>query len=129
MVDLEKRSIEIIRENQGDSGAIIACPLFPTYRYSWLRDGSFIAWAMLRQGHAESCRSFLRWVGGVISAQEKNIRSLVDVPPGAAVKERWLPARYAVDGSVVGDEWPNHQIDGYGAWLWCLAEYRQVERG
>ena len=30
------------------------------------------------------------------------------------------PARFALDGSVVADDWPNFQIDGYGTWLWAL---------
>jgi GH15 family glucan-1,4-alpha-glucosidase len=126
LVDLERKSIEVILENQKGNGAIIACPNFPTYHYSWLRDGSFTAWAMLREGYDESCRSFLRWVGGVVSAQEQRIRKLSNRPGEAVGGERWLPARYAADGSVVEDEWPNHQIDGYGAWLWCLAEYRRA---
>jgi GH15 family glucan-1,4-alpha-glucosidase len=126
LVDLGIKSIAIIRENQEGNGAIIACPSFPTYRYSWLRDGSFAAWAMLREGHADSCRSFLRWVGGVICAQEKEIRELSLRPAGNVGTERWLPARYAADGGAMDDEWPNHQIDGYGAWLWCLAEYRRA---
>ncbi len=125
MVDLQRKSIAVIRENQGENGAIIACPTFPTYHYSWLRDGSFTAWAMLRQGHAASCRSFLRWVGGVIVGQEQRIRDIVDRPVDGGTGRR-LPARYAADGSVVEDEWPNHQIDGYGAWLWCLGEYRRA---
>ncbi len=125
MVDLEQRSIAIILGNQADTGAYIACPTFPTYRYCWLRDGSFIAYAMLRRGLHDSCRSFLRWVGGAIGAQAWRVREL-DRPGQAVGGKHWLPARFAADGSVVEDEWPNHQIDGYGAWLWCLSEYRRI---
>ena len=118
MVDLEQKSVEIMLANQAGSGAIIACPDFPTYRYCWLRDGSFAAWALLRSGRAEACEAFLRWVGRTVETQAPRLQR-----PG----ERYaLPTRYAVDGSVVNDEWPNHQIDGYGTWLWCLAEHRRA---
>jgi GH15 family glucan-1,4-alpha-glucosidase len=126
LVDLEKKSIEVILENQKENGAIIASPNFPTYNYCWLRDGSFISWAMLRRGYAGACRSFLLWVGNVIASQEDRIRAMSTRRSAATEQQRWLPARYAADGSVVADEWPNHQIDGYGAWLWCLDEYRRA---
>jgi GH15 family glucan-1,4-alpha-glucosidase len=33
------------------------------------------------------------------------------------------PARFALDGSTVTDDWPNFQIDGYGTWLWSLGQH------
>src|ERR1035441_7848773 len=33
------------------------------------------------------------------------------------------PARFALDGSNVVDDWPNFQIDGYGTWLWALGQH------
>ena len=41
------------------------------------------------------------------------------------------PARFALDGSVVADDWPNFQIDGYGTWLWALGQHhlRATEGG
>ena len=36
----------VLRAAQSESGAILACPAYPTYRYSWLRDGSFCAAAL-----------------------------------------------------------------------------------
>jgi GH15 family glucan-1,4-alpha-glucosidase len=33
------------------------------------------------------------------------------------------PARFALDGSKVVDDWPNFQIDGYGTWLWALGQH------
>ena len=45
-MDLYHRSIDIIKENQAASGAYVASPSFPTYHYCWLRDGSYIAYAM-----------------------------------------------------------------------------------
>ena len=45
-------------------------------------------------------------------------------PPGTS---RLLPpARFALDGSTVADDWPNFQIDGYGAWIWSLREHLRL---
>jgi GH15 family glucan-1,4-alpha-glucosidase len=33
------------------------------------------------------------------------------------------PARFALDGSNVVDDWPNFQIDGYGTWLWSFGQH------
>lgn len=37
--------------------------------------------------------------------------------------QRMPPARFAMDGSTVVDDWPNFQIDGYGTWLWSLGQH------
>ncbi|MFO7662332.1 MAG: glycoside hydrolase, partial [Chloroflexota bacterium] len=55
------RSIDIILENQSSSGAYLASPNFPTYHYSWFRDGAFIAYAMDIAGHHESAARFHEW--------------------------------------------------------------------
>ena len=46
MDDLIARSIDVIRSGQVPSGAYLAWPTYPTYRYCWFRDGTFIAYAM-----------------------------------------------------------------------------------
>jgi GH15 family glucan-1,4-alpha-glucosidase len=33
------------------------------------------------------------------------------------------PARFALDGNSVIDDWPNFQVDGYGTWLWSLGQH------
>jgi GH15 family glucan-1,4-alpha-glucosidase len=43
---------------------------------------------------------------------------------------RLLPTRFTLDGDEEGDAdqaWPNFQLDGYGTWLWALADH--VDRG
>jgi GH15 family glucan-1,4-alpha-glucosidase len=34
-----------------------------------------------------------------------------------------LPTRYRLDGAPEDDSWPNFQLDGYGTWLWGLAQH------
>ena len=125
MHDLRLRSVSIILENQHASGAYVASPNFSNYRYSWLRDGSFIAYAMLREGQIESAARFLGWVNSVINSQYSRIQNIVAAKNGGTSTDRhdYLPTRYHLDGTISDDDWPNFQIDGYGAWLWLLAEY------
>ena len=43
--DLVATSIRTMLANQGSNGAFVASPDFAQYRYCWLRDGSFVAYA------------------------------------------------------------------------------------
>ena len=36
---IARRSLEVLKHGQDSSGAFVASPSFPTYRYAWLRDG------------------------------------------------------------------------------------------
>jgi GH15 family glucan-1,4-alpha-glucosidase len=105
---LVERSIEVISEGQAPSGAYVACPAFPPYRFCWLRDGSFIADAMSRSGHPDSAEAFFDWCSRVILTRR-------DRP--------YLAARYTLDGDDDTGEWPRLQHDGYGLWLWALDEH------
>ena len=128
MNDLKNMSIELILENQSSSGAYIASPNFPIYHYSWLRDGSFIAYAMLINGQIDSCRKFLKWVHGTIKRYKNKVDKIafkIENKQSLHVRD-FLPARYTLDGIEVKDDWSNFQIDGYGAWLWCLSEYSRI---
>ena len=103
--ELRRVSVEIILEGQSPSGGYVACPRFPPYGYSWLRDGSFIADAMSRAGEVASAEAFFDWVAGIV--------------------ERGLgfEARYTLGGERDESEWPHRQHDGWGLWLWALREH------
>jgi GH15 family glucan-1,4-alpha-glucosidase len=103
-MDLRERSVEVILAGQSPSGAYVACPNFEPYRYSWLRDGSFIADAMREAGHVKSADRFFDWVARVILAR----------PEGP-----W-DARYNLDGTPDESPWPKLQLDGIGLWLGAL---------
>jgi GH15 family glucan-1,4-alpha-glucosidase len=103
-VDIRRRSVEVILAGQHASGAYVACPNFPPYRYSWLRDGAFIADAMRESGETASADRFFDWVARVVLAR----------PDGP-----W-DARYRLDGTTDESEWPKRQPDGLGLWLGAL---------
>ena len=127
MGSLYSNSLRIIKEGQSETGAYIASPNFPTYHYCWLRDGSFIAHAMDTAGEFSSSEAFFRWVGRTIQkygAKVENVRNHLETgrPVG---KDDVLHTRYTLDGNevTVDNGWGNFQIDGYGTWLWALAEH------
>ena len=128
MNDLYQRSIEIILENQSESGGYIASPNFPAYHYCWFRDGSFIAYAMDLAGQHESARRFHQWVVERINERRDLVRmGLAKARSGGKLTEaEILHARYRLDGTD-GEpgNWPNFQLDGFGTWLWALNEHHR----
>lgn len=111
LADLRRSSVETILGGQSPSGGYVACPTFPPYGYSWLRDGSFIADAMSRVGEVESAEAFFGWVTLIV--------------------ERGLgfEARYTLAGERDETEWPHRQHDGWGLWLWALREHARRHGG
>ena len=103
--ELKRRSVGVILGGQSSGGAYVASPAFPPYRYSWLRDGSFIADAMSRVGEIASAEAFFDWVAEIVA------RGL------------GFDARYTLDGERDGSEWPLRQSDGWGLWLWVVRRH------
>jgi GH15 family glucan-1,4-alpha-glucosidase len=127
MLGLIPKSIQLIVANQARTGAYLASPGFANYRYAWLRDGTFTAYAMDRVGQYESARRFYEWCDRVIQKHVDKARMAIQ-----HVRERagepldhqlFLHTRYTVDGDEVEGEWGSFQLDGYGTWLWGLAEH------
>jgi GH15 family glucan-1,4-alpha-glucosidase len=122
-----RSSVECMLHNQHANGAFVASPDFAQYRYCWLRDASFVAYALDLAGEHEASARYHAWVGRTIDA-------IGDVIDGAVDRHRrgrpldpgeMPPARFTLDGSIVIDDWPNFQIDGYGTWLWALGQHLQ----
>ena len=123
-----RRSVDAILRNQSKNGAIIASPDFAQYSFCWLRDSSFNAYALDLAGeHAASSRYHL-WVNRAVAGIAQTIDDVIDAHDrGDALSPLDMPpARFALDGSVVVDDWPNFQIDGYGTWLWSLGQHLEL---
>ena len=122
---LANRSVGIIEAGQAPSGAYVAPPNFPVYRFSWLRDGAFIADAMSRAGRVESAEAFFDWCSGVLVARRSRVQSLIARKrDGAPVDpSELLHCRYTLDGQEATEDWWNFQLDGYGSWLWALVAH------
>ncbi|WP_155334988.1 glycoside hydrolase family 15 protein, partial [Acrocarpospora corrugata] len=120
---LAERSVELIDRHQSPSGAYPASPTFSAYQgYAWLRDGAFIAEGMSRMADPAGPSAFHAWCARVVGARGTQVSDLIartgrglDVSPADM-----LPTRFTLDGSNGTDEWWDHQLDGYGTWLWSL---------
>jgi GH15 family glucan-1,4-alpha-glucosidase len=126
-MDLFERSIEIILKNQHASGAYVASPSFPTYRYCWFRDGAFIAYSMDLVGKTDSSKKFHAWAARAVNKRVDVVdRALQSASMGRPIGEtEILHTRYTLEGKDgTREEWPNFQLDGFGTWLWALNEHR-----
>jgi GH15 family glucan-1,4-alpha-glucosidase len=125
--DLFQRSIEIILENQTTSGAYLASPNFANYRFSWFRDGAYIAYAMDLVGEYASASRFHNWAAQVIN-QNADLIHNVATRENLTQPDRTeiLHTRYSTDGRVSNDDWPNFQLDGFGTWLWSLDAHQRL---
>ena len=130
-MDLYKKSIEKILANQADSGAYIASPNFPSYAYSWIRDGSFIAFSMDVAGEHLSARSFHQWVHKTVMKHGEKVESALEkMKVGEGVNENdFLHTRFTLEGEESEAEWKNFQLDGYGTWLWALSQHITLAQG
>src|SRR5665213_4052558 len=111
-----RRSVEAILRNQGNSGAIIASSDFAEYHYCWLRDSSFCSYALDRAGEHEASARYHAWVNEAVSGIAEMIDGVISSHErGETLNPLHMPpARFALDGNTVADDWPNFQIDGYG---------------
>ncbi len=125
---LKKLSVEAILRNQNAEGAIIASPDFAQYHYSWLRDGSFIAFALDRAGEHEASSRFHSWVTRTLDGIADSIDDVVTKKLGGQEVDplHMPPARFSLTNSSEPDDWPNFQIDGYGTWLWALGQHMEM---
>jgi isomaltose glucohydrolase len=124
-IPLAERSVTLLREHQDPGGAWPASPSFEPYRFSWFRDGSFIADGASGAGlHAEAER-FHAWCADVLRREEPAVERVCMLLAGGdrPADTDYLPARYALDGARHEDDWWNFQVDGYGTWLWTLERH------
>jgi len=87
-----------------------------SYARSWIRDGAMMAAALLRLGHAEDVREYLRWYAPNVFANGKvpcvvDTRGADPVPENDAHGELLFLAaeylRYTGDAATVREAWPH----------------------
>lgn len=123
---LVTRSVEVIRAGQHDAGAYVACPTYETYRYAWLRDGAFCAYAMDLSGQRDSAAAFHRWVARTLLAHRDRVERAIRAAATPEHLPLMLPTRFTLLGQEEepgAEAWPNFQLDGYGTWLWALRDH------
>lgn len=125
---LARSSLATIIELQDASGAYPASPTFSAYRgYSWFRDGAFIADGVSSYGGVASATAFFDWCSRILEAREGQIGAIVAAAAaGEPVPDSgMLAARFTLEGLEGGDEWWDFQLDGYGTWLWAVAQHAE----
>lgn len=123
---LVSASTTLILAHQTGSGAYPASPDFSAYAgYCWFRDGSYIADAMSAAGEIESAERFFDWCADVLTSRTEMIRNIVteSLAGRHPANEAMVPARFTLAGDDGDDDWWDFQLDGYGTWLWALAEH------
>ena len=125
MTHLHDISIQIIRAGQAPGGSYVASPTFSQYGYSWLRDGTWIAYAMDVVGQHDSAHQFYQWVARTLIAYQAHVAALLaKLARGETPAEAdYLPTRFTLDGALGRDEWTDFQLDGYGTWLWGAVQH------
>lgn len=114
-------SLAVIEKGQTPEGAYLACPAFPTYCYSWFRDGAFIAEAMDDWEEHGSSQAFHNWVIRTLAHQAPLVGSVS--PEEEPEPSCLLHTRYKADGTPGSEVWPNFQLDGLGTWLWAYERH------
>jgi GH15 family glucan-1,4-alpha-glucosidase len=126
---LYETSLKIILANQAETGAFVASPNFGQYRYCWFRDGAFIALALSETGRPETIeasRRFHQWANNTIQRHRPTAQAAIaKVRAGQPLNRVTdvLHCRYTLNGEPSKEEWGPFQIDGFGTWLFALADY------
>lgn len=126
LTGLATSSFELIMMGQDASGAYPASPTFSAYRgYAWFRDGAFIADGVSAFGGVESANRFFDWCSRILLANEAKIERIVSsAAAGMPVADAdMLDTRFSFEGLPGADDWWDFQLDGYGTWLWAVAEH------
>lgn len=133
---LVRSSVELIERHQSPSGAYPAAPGYPTYDYSWLRDGAFVSAAMDAHGAHASAHTFHKWAARTIERYAHKVielegdagRSLrgTDDPLIPLAGRYVMHTRFTSDGVEATDTWGNFQLDGYGFWLSSVVRHLET---
>jgi GH15 family glucan-1,4-alpha-glucosidase len=137
-------SIRVLRAGQHPDGGYVACPTYPTYRYAWLRDGAFCAYALGLHGQHCSAATFHGFVACTLLRHQKLFEAITTASGNGVTAPHMPPTRYTLTGHLEKSDqlqdngqpvdpgnpadsgqaaWPNFQLDGYGTWLWALAQH------
>ena len=137
-------SIGVLRAGQHPGGGYVACPTYPTYRYAWLRDGAFCAYAMGLHAKHGSAAAFHGFVARTLLRYQGLFEAATTAGTHGATVPHLPPTRYTLTGHLEKPDWledsgqpvnagkpadsgqaawPNFQLDGYGTWLWALAQH------
>ena len=118
------------------TGAIVAAPTTSLpeeiggvrnwdYRYSWIRDSSFVLWAFHSLGYSEEAKMYTDWLTGVFSLMVGNLQPMIGVSGERELSERTIDILEGYKKSspvrVGNGAWDKFQLDIYGILLDSLS--------
>lgn len=126
-MDLLKKSTALLTLYQHRHGSFPAAPFYPVYQYCWLRDGTFCAYALDLVGLHKNSRSYYLWVNETLKKHLPKLEGLEEkVKRGTFKDDDFLHTRFTLDGNEGKEPWGNFQLDGYGTYLWGLAQHLKL---
>jgi GH15 family glucan-1,4-alpha-glucosidase len=106
-----QRSIDLLAGSQTPQGAIPASTVHELYRYGWLRDGSWCAYALDRAGRTPAAAAWHHWVAATLLRHEHRVdQALAAVRTNTVNGAVMLPARFTLTGEQepqAAEAWPN----------------------
>jgi len=126
------------------TGAIIAAPTTSLpeeiggtrnwdYRFSWVRDSSFVLWAFHSLGFREEANSYLDWLLGVFCLMIDNLQPMLGITGDRDLFEKSLEHLSGYKGSfparIGNDAWKQFQLDLYGIFIDALYFSHRHARG
>ena len=114
------------------TGAVIAAPTTSLpegiggvrnwdYRYSWIRDSSFVLWAFHSLGYSEEATMYTDWLISVFCLTVGNLQPMIGITGGRNLSERNIDSLEGYKKSTpvrVGNgAWDQFQLDIYGLFL------------
>jgi len=117
------------------TGAIVAAPTTSLpeeiggirnwdYRFSWIRDSSFVLWAFHSLGYKEEAFSYMDWLMSIFYLSEDNLQIMLGIGGERDLTERSLPHlegyRRSSPVRVGNSAWDQFQLDLYGVLLDAL---------
>jgi MYXO-CTERM domain-containing protein len=106
-----------VRGDEKDDGQILASLPPGNWNITWVRDMAYATVALVRAGHGEEARRAIQFQ---LSADSSKYEEYVGAPYQISI------TRYFGDGVEETDSnenGPNIEFDGFGLFLWVLAEY------
>jgi len=82
-----RRRVELLAGAQTPQGAIPASTAHRTYRYGWLRDGCWCAYALDRAGRRSAAAAWHHWVAATLLRHQHRVdQALAAVAAGSTLR-------------------------------------------
>jgi GH15 family glucan-1,4-alpha-glucosidase len=103
------------------------------YRFSWIRDSSFVTWAFHSLGFNEEANSYLDWIIAAVCLTIDSLQPMIGITGNRELSERVIHTLSGYKGSAPVREgngaWEQFQLDLYGIFVDALFFSHKHGRG